>query len=318
MLVAITGGSGFIGRRLVLRHHRQKDVVRVLSRRGDKELNFPREVQIIHGDLANNCDALREFIDGANVVYHCAAELRCQHKMAMVNVQGTKHLLQSAAGIINHWVQLSSVGVYGPQRSGSIDEQTPVMPHNIYESTKADADCLVQEMAPRSGFSYTILRPSIVYGPEMSNLSLYHLISAIDRGLFFFVGKPGASANYIHVDNVVEGLLQCATNPLAKNRIYNLSDFRTVEEFVAIIATALGKPVSRFRLPESLVRLMAQVVRILPRSPLTPARVNALTNRARYPDKRLAQSLGYSHKISMEEGLREMVLAYMRIDNNAT
>jgi nucleoside-diphosphate-sugar epimerase len=149
-----------------------------------------------------------------------------------------------------------------------------------------------------------------VYGAEMPNQSLYNLVSMIRRGWFFFIGKPGASANYIQVDNVVEALLLCAQTPEASGQVYNLSDRRTLEDFVAYIAQSLGVCVPRTRLPEMPIRALVTLIGGIPGMPLTQTRVDALTARAIYSDEKIERELGYRHVVSMEEGLQELVKAY--------
>ncbi len=157
-----------------------------------------------------------------------------------------------------------------------------------------------------------MLRPSNVFGASMTNVSLFNMTAMIDRGLFFYIGRPGASANYIHVDNVVEGLLLCATDRRAKGGIYNLSDYRTLEDFTGVIAAELSCHVPRLRVPQTLARLTAMAFGRLPGFPLTPSRVDALVNRSTYPVSRIQKELSYHHVILMEDGLRELVEAYER------
>jgi nucleoside-diphosphate-sugar epimerase len=75
----------------------------------------------------------------------------------------------------------------------------------------------------------------------MTNRSLYALVTMIQRDLFFLIGKPGASANYIHVDNVVEALMLYWSMPQAAGQVYNLSDHRTMETFIGVIAQSLER-----------------------------------------------------------------------------
>jgi nucleoside-diphosphate-sugar epimerase len=305
MIVAITGGTGFIGRKLVARHLAQGHEVRVLSRRKAVELG----AKLCAGDLSNPA-ALRSFADGADILYHCAGEIRDEARMHAVHVAGTQHLINAASGRIGRWVQLSSVGAYGRQREGIVTEQTEAHPLGTYEVTKVMSDELVSAAAHGGVFEHVILRPSNVYGAEMSNQSLFGLINMIWRGRFFFIGKPGASANYIHVDNVVEALMLCGTRPEANDRLFNLSDHRTLETFVAVIAEALGASAPQLRLPEWSVRLPANLLGGIPGFPLTASRVDALTGRAIYSTAMIEQELGYRHSVPMEEGLKELVHAW--------
>ena len=133
------------------------------------------------------------------------------------------------------------------------------------------------------------------------------MINMLNKRLFFFIGKGGASANYIHVDNVVHAMLLCGSLPQASGQAYNLSDHRTIECFVGAIAGRLGVSVSQLHFPEPLIRFAAELLRFLPGMPLTPARIFALTGRAIYSNEKIKRELGYDHVISMEDGLCELV-----------
>lgn len=308
MIVAITGGTGFIGRRLARRHLSQGDVVRVLSRGGAAEP--PKGVRVYRGDLAQGrAEPLADFLDGADVLYHCAGETADRARMRALHVDGTARLLEAAKGRVRHWVQLSSVGVYGPRAAGIVTEATPWHPRGEYEVTKAESDKLVTTSAPALGLTWSVLRPSIVFGVGMPNRSLCQMIRMIEKGLFFFIGRPAASANYIHVENVVDGLVLCARLPAARGRAYNLSDHRTLEQFVGAIARALGQTPPSLRLPEAPVRLAARAGEILPGWPLKSSRVEALVGRAIYSTDLIRQELGYSPSVSVEDGLKELVAA---------
>lgn len=304
--IAITGSTGFIGRKLAMRHLDQGDKVRVLSRRSPSEAGLPNSLQWFRSDLSG-ADDLQAFVDGADVLYHCAGEIRDPLRMEAVHVVGTRRLIEAAAGRIGCWVQLSSTGAYGQQREGTITERTHLNPHGMYEVTKVKSDALVKAASSSGAFQHVILRPSIVYGAKMSNQSLYSLISMIRRGWFFFIGKPGASANYIHVDNVVEALGLCGSMPQASGQVYNLSDHCTMEKFVATIAELLGRGVPHTRLPELPVRALAKLLGDIPCVPLTKTRVDALTTRAIYSNEKIEQELGYRHPLSMEDGLSDLV-----------
>lgn len=184
MIIAITGGSGFIGRRLVSRHLSRQDEVRVLTRRKTETRKLLRGVSCWEGDLTKK-DTLRSFVNGVDILYHCAGEIRDEQKMYAVHVEGTKNLSEAAAGRIRHWVQLSSVGAYGFCQRDVITEGMPPNPSGNYEMTKAISDHIVTDKASKDAFSYSILRPSIVYGPDMPNQSLFQMIAMIKKGLFF-------------------------------------------------------------------------------------------------------------------------------------
>jgi len=305
MRVVVTGGRGFIGARLVMRLVAEGAEVRVLGRRKPPEV--PAGVKFIMGDLTLPRSDLTRFLDGADVVYHCAAEIRDEDRMRAVNVLGTKRLIDAARGRVGRWVQLSSVGAYGPVPEGVVAEDHSEAPVGEYERTKTEADKLIRAAVAEGAFSAVLLRPSNVYGPTMRNRSLFQLIRAVDRGLFFFIGRPGAAANYTHVDNVVEALIRSATVPHANAGVYIVSDHRSLEDFVATIAACLGRPAPWIRIPVWLAQGAALAGGWLPGFPLTASRVRALSNRALYSTRRIETELGYAPVVSMEEGLRQMV-----------
>jgi nucleoside-diphosphate-sugar epimerase len=202
------------------------------------------------------------------------------------------------------------VGAYGLHTSGMIKEETPLNPMGTYEITKTESDQIVMNASQEGAFSCSILRPSNVYGPDMSNQSLFQMIDMIKKGLFFFIGKPDASANYIHVDNVAEALMLCGISPSSRGRVFNLSDHRTMEAFVEVIADELGCPTPKLRLPERPIRWLSQVCASIPGFPLTLSRINAMTNRSVYSIQKIQNELGYVHRIPMEEGIRQLVRAW--------
>jgi nucleoside-diphosphate-sugar epimerase len=308
MIVGITGSSGFIGSALLQRHLGRGDEVRYLTRSPGKRPDVACGAMAITGDITRPDDALIRFADGLDVLYHAAAELRDPTRMYEVNVGGTRALLTAAAGRIGRWVQLSSAGVYGPRRDGVVLEDTPLSPLGGYEETKAAADALVFEAAREGRLTSAVaLRPSIVFGEGMPNQSIAQMARMIDSGLFFFIGDPGASANYVHRDNVVDALVLCATAPAAAGRVYNVSDWCSVEDFVGAIAAALGRRPPSLRLPERPVRAAVRTIGRLAALPLTESRVDALVNRCRYPIARLENELGYRIGVPIAEGIHRML-----------
>jgi len=298
LIVAITGGTGFIGRKLVLKHLANNDTVRILTRKADHKV-FGGEKYL--GDIAIEHPVSEDFFCDVDVFYHCAAELYDTSRMEQVNVKGTSRLIALASGRVARWVQLSSVGAYGPVQSGTVTEQTVESPANEYEKTKTHADRLVREASVNGAFSSVILRPSNVFGTQMPNKSLCQLFSMIDRGLFFFMGPPGASANYVHVDDVVEALYLCGTHAGAAGHTFNVSDWSTFEQFVETVASELEKPIPKWRIPVAPVHFAVRLLERLPRFPLTSSRINALTTRVRYDSALIQRELGFAYGANMSE-----------------
>ena len=297
MIIAITGGGGFIGRQLMDRHIQQGDQVRLLSRKPPlKDIN----AQYFLGDLSNPNVDLSSFVDSADILYHCAGEINNKSLMQELHVNATQRLVDAAQGKIGRWVQLSSVGAYGACRDGVITEDSEEQPFGVYERTKTESDKIVIN----SGIPFVILRPSNVFGVEMTNQSLFQLISMINKGLFFYLGRKGALANYIAVEDVVEALFLCGNRDNALGEIYNLSQTIEIEKMVLSFSLGLGIEGRFLRLPEFPVRVLVKVFTIFSKLPLTTTRIDALTSRCIYKSNKIIEELNFEFKSTLEESFQ--------------
>ena len=295
MIIAITGGSGFIGKLLVERHLGQGDQVRLLSRNTPLE---DKNIRYFLGDLSSPNVELSSFIDGIDILYHCAGEINNESLMQELHVNGTQRLVDAAQGKIGRWVQLSSVGVYGTCREGTITEDSKEQPFGIYEQTKTESDKIVEN----SGIPYVIIRPSIIFGKDMPNQSLRSLLRTMNKGLFFFIGKENKSlVNYIHVTDVINALIYCGSDDRALGEIFNLSQSTTVEKMIASFASGMDSNKKILRLPEDVVRVIVGIFGWLPGFPLTSSRVDALTGRCIYNSTKVQKILRFKYSMTLEE-----------------
>jgi nucleoside-diphosphate-sugar epimerase len=320
--VAITGAAGYLGSLLVRAHASRGDPVNALARDAARIEPLPG-VERFGADLVRPGEVPPAFFEGADVVYHCAAEISRDPLMRAVNVEATRALLEQARGRVGHWVQVSSLSVYGRHRHAVITEDTPPQPGRLYAQSKLEGDALVEEKSA-GAFSYTLARPAGVIGPLMRNRSMHALIRAIDRRKFCFIGKPGAIANFIHERNIAEALVLCGTRTEAKGRTYNLSQNCTIEAMAGAILAALRKSGTDpdfhnpeigdrprlMRIPEGPARVAAMLGRFVPGFPLSTGRVDALTSRVEYPTARIELELGFTHSRSIEDALRALVALY--------
>jgi len=215
-----------------------------------------------------------------------------------LHVNGTQRLVDVAQGKIGRWVQLSSVGVYGACRDGTITEDSKEQPFGIYEQTKTESDKIVKN----SGIPCVILRPSNVFGIDMPNQSLRGLLRTIQKGLFFFIGKEDKSlVNYVHIEDVVEALMCCGSDDKALGEIFNLSQSETVEKMIAAFASGIGSDKKILRFPEIVVRVLVSFFGKIPKFPLTSSRVDALTGRCVYDSIKVQKILGFKYSMTLEE-----------------
>jgi nucleoside-diphosphate-sugar epimerase len=106
----------------------------------------------------------------------------------------------------------------------------------MYKVLKANFDEVSRCAARSTGIEVSILRPSNVYGPKMPNHSIRSIMNIIRKGLIGFIRPCGASANYFHVNDVLEALYLGVSNSRAANQIYIVSVWATMEDMVSGLA----------------------------------------------------------------------------------
>lgn len=313
--VLVTGATGFVGRPLVASLLSRGAEVRVLTRNAERvPAEWLGHVGVALGDVLDAA-SLDAAVAGADTVFHLAGEIRDESAFESVNHQGTLNLLRACvASGATRFIHLSSVGVIGASRPGRYDESSECHPQNAYEWSKLSAERAVLEAPAAGSLAVTVLRPTIVFGPRRGSApdSFVGWLRAIQSGRFRFIGRGDAVANYVYVEDVAASCLAVAGDPGAVGEIYHVADAAPLRDFVGHAATLLGvsPPGS---LPAWVAYPAAVGLERLGRlvgfsSPLTLARVKALTSRALYAGDKLAgvHPLPYGWR----EGLRRTILAY--------
>jgi nucleoside-diphosphate-sugar epimerase len=299
--VCVLGSSGFVGAAL-LRHLQDIDVrVRGLSR---KPATCDDSVEYRQGDLLDATLDLELLLDGCSVLFNCVGELADESLMEALHVSATRRLLDACkaryqqAGAPLHWVQLSSVGAYGPPAGSAsmvrqVTEVHPLAPRGIYEYTKALADQLILDATQEGYITSSILRPSNIFGRKMPSHSLRQLINFIRSGKFFYIGFEKAIAPYVHVDDVARALVLCACDSRARNQIFNISADVLQRSLVVAIAEHFQVRHPWLKVPVWIVRALCWGGGWVKGFPLTQARVSALVSQTRYPADKLRLHLGF-------------------------
>lgn len=302
--IFLTGASGFIGSKFLDEALNVGCDVRVLSRSSNlcAEGN---SLEVYQGDLTDECD-WAVALSGVDVVVNTAGEISNKDAMQSVNFEGPLRLLKAAieAGV-RRWVQMSSVGAYGRVLEGVVDENWNDRPAGHYEKTKSDFDLALMEASRLTSFEVCILRPSNVYGSGMKNPSIQQMFSAIRKRLFAFIGPLGASANYVHVNDVVQAIQLCIDSPKAANQIYIVSAWATMEDMVSGLANGAGVEPPVKRVPLQLAHGLASVMQCWPKWPLTTSRVQAMSLRSEYSTRKIEIELGFRVTVPVKEGMRQ-------------
>jgi len=318
MRLLVLGGRGFIGKKLVDALAEKSYQIDVLTRSQTESFRTNNlNPKLIKCNLLDSEFCFDDLVGQYDVIFNCAGELHDESLMHPLHVEATRKLVDAYKRVAQkqnrtiHWVQLSSVGAYGPNHPKAnaermVKEETIPAPIGEYEVTKTLADEIIEKAADEF-FSYSILRPSNVYGAEMSNNSIRQLAAMIKKGLFFYIGKSDAVSNYVHVDDVVDALILCGFDSRAKGQIFNLSNDCDQTIVINALAESLGVPVPRLRFNESFVRFIAFIFSWLPTFPLKKSRIDALVGRTHYDTSKIESLLQFKPSRDVEKTIIDVI-----------
>ena len=251
----ITGATGFVGGavvRALLARGVAESAIRCVVRDPARAAAAGLPAACLHrADLANDGGepALAAAARGATVVLHCAGSLKAWGSTGYraVNVDGTARLLAAvaAAAPAAHLVLVSSLAAAGPSVDGAGSAAMPesCQPVSAYGASKRDAELLVVQRGPR----FTIVRPSIVYGPRDAATQL---LFRQGRGPIAFVPALAKPLSIVHVDDTVEVLLRAMQVRPAGAVIPIDGPERTdTHSLIRAIATACGRRVRLVPVP---------------------------------------------------------------------
>ncbi len=240
MRVLVTGADGFIGGALVpaLIAAGHEVVGAVFGRAAHEsearvDLTRPSELARLPSDI--------------DAVVHAAGAVDAHStpaSMYAVNVQGTRHLTQWAKGArVSHFVQLSSVAVYGPRVIGEHrDETTPRYGLTFglpYMRTKARAERVVET----SGLPYSILRPCAVMGRGDTVLSRGFVEALAEGGLPLVPhASPTRRVSVLHIDGLAQAVIRTLSRGPLRKPIHVIDHEVALWELAAAYADAARLP----------------------------------------------------------------------------
>jgi nucleoside-diphosphate-sugar epimerase len=315
----VTGGSGFIGGRLIQRLVSDGWSVRALARSDQAEAKVAAlGATPVRGDLADPASIAAGAAD-CEVAFHLAAHLGDTgdwEDFERGNVEGTKNALEGCARAgVRRFVHCGTeAALMAGEPLVNVDETAPLRPDSPapYPATKAKAEQAVRA-ASREGFETVVLRPRFVWGAGDTTL-LPEMVKMVEAGRFVWVGGGGQLTATTQVDNVAEGLVLAAEKG-TPGEAYFVTDGEPVvfREFVSdLLRTQDVDPPAR-SMPGWLGHALAGVGepawRFLPlpgRPPLARFAYWILTQECTIDDSKARRELGYMPIVTRDEGLAEL------------
>lgn len=269
--ILVTGGSGFVGRRLIetlisVADYQVDAVVRRLPAQADQAVTYHHvpDFSIIDADL----DALK----GAEVVIHLASRVHVMNDtnadplaaFRLVNVEYTLQLARSAAMAgVKRFIFVSSVKVNGegtlpgrPYRE--TDVPAPVDPYGI---SKMEAEVGLRLIAAETGLEVVIIRPVLVYGPGVT-ANFESMMRWLQRGIPLPFGAIQNQRSLVALDNLVNFILTCVTHPAACNQTFLVSDGEDVSttQLLQKLANVLNTSARLLSVPEGVLKAGARLL----------------------------------------------------------
>jgi UDP-glucose 4-epimerase len=308
MRIVVIGGGGFIGSALV-KHLSARHACVCFGHGGRFEELRGKvcgEVEYVEGDVTD-AGALREVLRGADAAVYAAGtggEADCLEdptRALLSHVYGVQSAAREAANAnVARFVFTSTIAVYGTYhaRPMPLAEEMFAEPDEFYGALKASA-----ERALIDSGRFRILRLSNVYGYGSGLFSLSSgvagkFVELISRGKPLRVyGEGSQRIDYVHADDVCRAYELALGAAEGESFVYNVGG---------------GRPVSVKELAETAAELAQELTGTRAEIEYAPAPADKL-----WPDRRLSienieRELGWRPKVSIEEGLREMLTNWTR------
>jgi nucleoside-diphosphate-sugar epimerase len=307
MKVLVTGATGFLGQRLVLRLRRMGYQVNGTGR--DLEimgkLHRDHGVPMFPADIADAMQ-LEGLPSELDAIVHCAALSSPWGRytdFVAANVTATRNILNFASRrTVARFVHISSPSIYvepRPRLDVKEDDPLPESRLNHYIATKRVAESLVQQAAREHGLNTLILRPQGLVG-RGDRAIFPRILKAAQRGSIPRIGEGQTLTDLTHVENAVEAIVCALSAPASyKGRSYNISN---------------GQPVEIYGFIEALMKRLCLDFRWRPLSFSTAYRIGQamewwserITGKEPLLTRYTACTLGLSRTLNIDRARREL------------
>jgi 2-alkyl-3-oxoalkanoate reductase len=320
----VTGGSGFLGRRIVDRLLARGRQVTILGRTPTPDLE-KRGVRFIRASL-EDAGAVRSAFAGVETVFHTAAKVGVWGRYPdfyNANVLGTRAVLD---GCRTHGVRFlihtstPSVVYNGRDLSGA-DESLPLATScpSPYPLTKAAAEAEVLA-ANSPGLATVALRPHLIWGPGDPHL-IPRIIAGARSGRLRIVGKGTNRVDMVHVENASDAHIDAesalrAPNSPAAGKAYFITNGEPVVlwDWVNELLSGLGESRVTRKVPLGVATAIGaasevawRIFRLRGEPPMTRFIAAELAKDHWFDISAARRDLGYSPRLGMSQGTAELI-----------
>jgi nucleoside-diphosphate-sugar epimerase len=317
----VTGGTGFIGERLVRKLRERGDDVVALVRSREKGAELEKlGCDLVEGDLSSS-DAIRSAVEGCDSAFHVAAVYKVgipekEHEaMYDSNVRGTERVLDAAfqAGV-GKIVYVSTINVFGNTHGEIVDEgyERPGDDYlSYYDETKYLSHQVAKERIAK-GAPIVIVQPGGVYGPD-DHSEVGNVIDQTRSGKLKALPFAGLGMNLVYVDDVADGILLAHDKGTAGESYVLGGEIATMRDLVQKVADIAGRKPPKRELPSGVIKLVAPAGPMVGKMMGFPPNFRELISASDgvtywAKDDKARQALGYSPR-DLDTGLRQTLYA---------
>jgi NADH dehydrogenase len=227
-MILVTGATGFIGRVLVRQLSETGQQVRVLLRPSPRSPRLPKGVPVEVSVVSLNDErGVRAALRGVDEIYHLASAAGQGRRGSLLktDIEGTRTLAQVAASAdIKRLIFLSHLGA----------DRASAFP--VHKSKG-----IAEEHIRRSGVPYTIIRSSIVFGPEDGFTTDLSQIIRLAPGLLPIPGEGRTLLQPLWVEDLVTSLIWALGNPDTINQTYEIGggEYFTLRQILETLMTVI-------------------------------------------------------------------------------
>lgn len=284
MKAFVTGGSGFIGQRLISKlKERGYDVYALARSERSAAILTQLGATVVPGDITDT-NSMRAGMSGSDVVFHIAAWYKIggsatdRAKAEAINVGGTRKVLRLAHELgVPKIVYTSTVAVFGDTHGELVDESfhqgSPFLTE--YDRTKWLAHYKVAVPLIEKGAPIIIVMPGAVYGPGDSS-TVADMMRLFYRGLPILPG-PEMTVTYAHVDDIAEGHILAAEKGKVGESYVLAGPAIPLGEMVDFWGHLTGKSAPMLRIPGAFLRPLKPVVELFEQAVALPPAFSAET-----------------------------------------
>lgn len=304
-MILVTGANGFVGQRLVASLVARQALVRPASRHEHQIAG----VSAAHAPMLTDHADWSPLLKGVSQVVHLAARVHVMQDRShnplddylRVNRDGTMRLAQQAAQAgVQRFVLVSTIKVNGESTllRGPFSEADTPAPTDPYAISKWQAEQELQELASKTGMDVVILRPPLMYGPQV-RANFLALLRAVWRGIPLPLAGADSLRSLLFVDNFVSAIQAVLSCPDYLNQTFLVSDGEDVSLALLLreMAGTMRRSARLWHVPPSLLHTVASLVgkRSVSQRLLDPLQVNS---------SRIREQLGWQPIFTRHQGLQ--------------